>query len=412
MLESPQAYTVSAITRRIKDGLEAAFAGIWVEGEISDYHHHTSGHRYLTLKDARAVLKAVVWRSVGDRLKFEPEPGQKIRAFGDITVYEKGGIYQLNCRRLEPIGVGALELAFRQLYEKLAKEGLFADARKQPLPPYPGRIGVVTSPTGAAVRDIIQVARRRNPGVELLIYPAQVQGDGAEQTLAAGVNYFNTRDDVDLLIIGRGGGSIEDLWAFNTELVVRAIAASQLPVVSAVGHEVDLTLSDLSADLRAPTPSAAAELTVWSGREYKERIAALVRRQAVLLGVRLTAEKQRLRAVLRRPALARPLEPLAQRRQRLDETLTGLTAAARNSLERHRNRLSLALARLEALSPLGILARGYSITRSLPDRGLIRSVDGATPDLKIETVLIDGRVISTVEEITREPGFGTKTKDP
>jgi len=223
MLEKPKAYTVTAVTRMIKSSLEEQFKDIWVEGEISNYHHHSSGHRYLNLKDERAVLKIVMWKSVGAYLKFEPEDGQKVLACGSITVYEKGGQYQLTCRKLVPVGIGPLELAFRKLYEKLSSEGLFDDDRKQPIPKYPLKIGVVTSPTGAAVRDIIQIARRRNDSVQLVIFPAQVQGDGAEETIAAGIEYFNTRDDVDLIITGRGGGSLEDLWPFNTEVTVRAM---------------------------------------------------------------------------------------------------------------------------------------------------------------------------------------------
>ncbi|MFQ6008837.1 MAG: exodeoxyribonuclease VII large subunit, partial [Candidatus Zixiibacteriota bacterium] len=278
----PQAYTVTEITRLIKSTLEESFYDIWVEGEISNYHLHSSGHRYFNLKDENAVIRVTLWRSIGAYLKFEPEDGQKVLVYGNITVYERGGNYQLNCQKLVPVGVGELELAFRQLYEKLSAEGLFDEERKKKIPQYAFQIGIVTSPTGAAIRDIIQIARRRNDSVTLLIYPAQVQGDGAEYTIAAGIEYFNSRDDIDLLIVGRGGGSLEDLWPFNTEVTVRAIAASRIPVISAVGHEVDVTLSDLVADLRAPTPSAASELAVWSKREFLELVDSNLRRQASL----------------------------------------------------------------------------------------------------------------------------------
>ena len=217
MTTLPQAYTVSAVTRIIKETLESTLQGVWVEGEVSNYLHHGSGHRYLNLKDDRAILKVTIWRSAGSHLKFEPENGQKVLAFGDINVYEKGGQYQLNCRKLVPVGIGELELAFRQLHEKLEAEGLFAEDRKVAMPPFARKIGIVTSPTGAAIRDIIQIARRRNRSVELVIYPAAVQGDGAENTIAAGIAYFNRRDDIDIIITGRGGGSLEDLWPFNSK---------------------------------------------------------------------------------------------------------------------------------------------------------------------------------------------------
>ncbi|MDH3891526.1 MAG: exodeoxyribonuclease VII large subunit [candidate division Zixibacteria bacterium] len=393
-----QAYTVSAITRRIKEALESTMQGVWVEGEVSNYIHHSSGHRYLNLKDERATIKLTIWRSVGGYLKFEPENGQKVLAFGDVTVYEKGGNYQLNCRKLVPVGVGELELAFRQLHEKLEAEGLFTAERKQELPPFPQKIGVVTSPTGAAIRDIIQIARRRNNSVELIIYPAQVQGDGAEKTIAAGIEYFNSRQDIDIVITGRGGGSLEDLWPFNTELTVRAIAASKIPVISAVGHEVDTTLADLVADLRAPTPSAAAELAVWSKREMAERLDAYSRSQASQLEQMVSLARRELSSLLARPVFARPLDLIAQRQQYLDSLSRALQTAGKNSFEKSSNRLSLSLARLETLSPLNILARGYAVSRRLPKGSLIRSVKDVLPGDRMETVLADGRIKSFVEE--------------
>ncbi|MEW5995524.1 MAG: exodeoxyribonuclease VII large subunit, partial [Candidatus Zixiibacteriota bacterium] len=379
MQQQPKAYTVTEITRLIKTTLEQSYHDIWVEGEISNYHLHTSGHRYFNLKDEYAVLRVTLWRSLGAYLKFEPEDGQKVLVFGDITVYEKGGQYQLNCRKIVPVGIGELELAFRQLYEKLAAEGLFDEDRKQPLPEYPLRVGVVTSPTGAAIRDIIQIARRRNDAVELVVYPAQVQGDGAENTIAAGIAYFNTRDDIEVIIVGRGGGSLEDIWPFNTEVTVRAIAASNIPVVSAVGHEIDVTLSDLVADLRAPTPSAAAELVIWSKQEYLEQVRAALVRQASLLGSLVAGARQELGSLLARPVFARPMDLVMQRQQYLDTVVHRLGLSAKNSFERHANRLSLLATRLETLSPMRILARGYSVSRKLPERTVVRSVKQVAP---------------------------------
>lgn len=402
MCAQPKAYTVTAITRMIKAALESSFQGIWIEGEISNYLHHRSGHRYFSLKDDNAVLKVTLWRSVGNGLKFEPENGQKVLAYGDIAVYEKGGQYQLNCRKLVPVGVGPLELAFRQLYEKLAAEGLFEAERKRPIPRYANRIGVVTSPTGAAIRDIIQVARRRNRSVEILLYPAQVQGDGAEHTIVRGIEYFNKRGDADVLIVGRGGGSLEDLWPFNEEATVRAIVASRIPVISAVGHEIDVTLADYAADLRASTPSAGSELAVWSEKELRELVRYHASRQSALLDSQVKYARRQLSAVLSRPVLARPLDMVRQRQQHLDSLIRLLSGAGKNSFEKHKNRLSLVLSRLETLSPLRILARGYTVSRRLPKQTLVRSIDDILPGDRMETLVTDGLVVSFVEEAKKK----------
>lgn len=396
-----QAYSVTEITRLIKTTLEQSYQDIWVEGEISNYHHHSSGHRYFNLKDEHAVIRVTLWRSLGMRLQFEPEDGQKVLVYGDITVYEKGGSYQLNCRKIVPVGVGELELAFRQLYERLSAEGLFDEERKKEIPPFVTKVGIVTSPTGAAIRDIIQIARRRNNAVELVIFPAQVQGDGAEDTIAEGIKYFNTRSDIDVIITGRGGGSLEDLWPFNTEVTVRAIAASRLPVVSAVGHEVDVTLADLAADLRAPTPSAAAELVIWSKEDYLASLQQYVARQAHLLGNIVATARQSLSALLERPVFSRPLDLIYQRQQYLDTVLQRFSQAGKNNFDKYKNRLSLTLSRLDTLSPLKILARGYSVSRKVPSKKLIASIEEIRPGENMETILLDGTVVSVVEEVTR-----------
>ena len=402
MLTRQKAYSVSAITRIIKSTLEESFQSIWVEGEVSGYLHHSSGHRYLNLKDDRAVIKVTIWRSAGAKLKFEPKNGLKVLVFGDISVYEKGGNYQLNCRRLETVGIGDLELAFRQLHEKLLAEGLFDQTRKKPLPAFPKTIGIVTSPTGAAIRDIIQIARRRNPSVQLIIYPAQVQGDGAEKTIAAGVDYFNTRSDIDVIITGRGGGSLEDLWPFNTETTVRAIAASRIPVVSAVGHEIDTTLSDLAADLRAPTPSAAAELTVWSRADFEEQVESYLATQAYHLESLVAQAGKELRALLSRPIFARPSDQIRQRQQFLDSLSRHLERSGKNLFQLHRNRLSLVLSKLDTLSPLKILTRGYSVTRLADTPAVVKSVEQIAEGQRIESIVTDGTVISVVEKKTRQ----------
>ncbi len=402
MSDKPSAYTVSAITRIIKGSLEERFTDIWVEGEISGYHNHqSSGHRYLTLKDERAVLKAVIWRAIGSHLKFEPEDGQKILAYGSIGLYERSGQYQLIIKKLVLSGKGPLEVAFRQLHEKLTAEGLFDASRKKPMPAFPRKVGLVTSPGGAAVRDMIQIARRRNDAVELIVYPTAVQGEGAEKTIAAGIEYFNSRDDIDVIITGRGGGSLEDLWPFNMEMTVRAVAASRVPIVSAVGHEIDTTLSDLAADLRAPTPSAASELVIWSREEFRERIKSNLSTQTYLLQKLTESASDQLRSIMNRPVYRRPLDLINQQRQYLDGLTHRSEMAGKNLFDRAKNRLSLVLARLETLSPLGILRRGYSVTRNL-DGDVVKSCDDVSLGQKIETVLGDGKLISVLEKSIRK----------
>lgn len=392
-------FTVTAITRAIRFTLEETFPSVWVEGEISNYLHHSSGHRYLSLKDENASLKVTVWRSAGQYLKFEPEDGMKVRVFGDITVYEKGGSYQLNARKILPVGVGELEVAFRQLYEKLQKEGLFEPSRKKPLPEYPLKVGVVTSLTGAAIRDIIQIARRRNDSVQLVIFPALVQGETAPLTLISGIEYFNTREDIDLIIIGRGGGSIEDLWAFNDESLVRTIAASKKPVVSAVGHEIDVTLSDLASDLRAPTPSAAAELVIWDKKEFLHYLAESLMTLRRLLSEMTSSRRERLAHLISRPVFIRPESMIREKEQTLDFLRKHLEGAGKLLLEKEKNRLSLVLSRLESLSPLAILSRGYAVLKCLPSGTPVKSVAGLKIDGLVEAILKDGSAVAQIKEI-------------
>ena len=402
MQEQQQTITVSALTKMIKNTLEGSFSGLCIEGEISNYHHHgSSGHRYFSLKDDKAVLRVAMWRPFGQQLQFEPKDGQQVLAFGDISLYEKRGEYQLICRKLVPVGVGPLELAYRQLYEKLSAEGLFDEEHKQPIPEYAGRIGIVTSPTGAVIRDIIQIAQRRNPAVELVIYPTAVQGDGAEDSIAEGIKYFNEQNNVDLIITGRGGGSLEDLWCFNTETVVRAIFDSEIPLISAVGHEIDITLSDLAADLRAPTPSAAAELAVWSREEFISQIQGNIAHQTTYLERQVGSARDFLSALLSRPVLSRPLELVYERQQNIDNMLRLLNSSGKNQFELFKNRLSLGLSRLEALSPIKVLARGYSVSSLLPSNEVIKSVEDVKAGDSLQTRLKDGLIISNIEKINR-----------
>ncbi len=402
MQEQPKAYAVSAITRMIKNQLEESFSNVWVEGEISGYLHHSSGHRYLSLKDDKAVIKVTIWRGVGSKLQFEPKNGQKVLVYGDIAVYEKGGSYQLNCRKIVPVGVGELELAFRQLHEKLSKEGIFDPSHKKALPKFPKKIGVVTSPTGAAIRDIIQIAKRRNDSVQLVIYPATVQGDGGELTIAKGIRYFNEQNDIDIIITGRGGGSLEDLWNFNTEEVVRAIYDSEIPVISAVGHEIDTTLADYVSDLRAPTPSAAAELAVWSKEDFKSQLNGYVYQQTSTMQNMIENAKDYLASMLDRPIFKRPLDLVHQRQQFLDSSSKLLKSAGKKSFDFHKNRLSLAVARIDSLSPLKILARGYSVTRGEQSGSVVNSIQNGSVGDVIETILTDGSIISTITDLRKK----------
>jgi len=394
-------YSVTALTRLIKYTLEESFPEVWVEGEISNYIHHSSGHRYLNLKDDKATIKLTIWRSLGQYLKFEPENGMKVRAFGAINVYEKGGNYQLNVRKLMPVGVGDLEVAFRQLYEKLSKEGLFDDSLKQPLPEYPMTVGVVTSPTGAAIRDIINIARRRNDSVKLILYPAQVQGEGSEKTIIQGIQYFNSRPDVDVIIIGRGGGSLEDLWAFNEEALVRAVVASEKPIVSGVGHEIDTTLSDLAADLRAPTPSAAAELVIWDKRTLQQDLVDYMSQMAYLMKQQIRQSRTDLVQNMSRPAYQRPESLVNERSQTLDNFMRHFENAGKNILEKNKNALSLNLSRLESLSPLAILKRGYAVLKNMPGGETVKSVGALKPGDIIETVLSDGSATALIKDIKK-----------
>lgn len=401
-MQQPKAYTVSAITRMIKSSLEESFYDIWIEGEITDYHHHTSsGHRYLTLKDENSVLRTTIWRSVGINLKFELENGQKVLVFGNITVFEKAGQYQLNCRKIVPVGIGELELAYRQLYEKLFNEGLFDDEIKRPIPRFAQKIGIITSPTGAAIRDIIQIAQRRNKSVELIIFPSAVQGDGAENSIAAGIAYFNNRKDIDLIITGRGGGSLEDLWCFNTEKVVRAIYNSKIPIITAVGHEIDTTLADFASDLRAPTPSAAAELAVWSKIDFLDNIRDHAYTQTINLKSKIENYRENFTSIINRPVYKRPKDFILQQQQYIDNLFRLLVSRGKNRFEIAKNRLSLLASRLDTLSPLGILARGYSVSHKLPEKKLIRSVNEIQYENEMQTTLTDGTIISRVIKIIK-----------
>ncbi len=374
--------TVSDITRQIKFSLETKFPRVWVQGEISNFKQHTSGHLYFTLKDEGAQISGVMWRSRVASLPLLPEDGMKVIARGSITVYPPRGNYQIDCDQIQPVGVGELQLAFERLKKKLADEGLFDPAHKKPIPEYPERIGIITSITGAALQDIRSVLARRFPAIELILSPVRVQGAGAAEEIAAAIADMNEYGNVDVVIVGRGGGSLEDLWPFNEEMVARAIYNSNIPVISAVGHEIDFSIADFVADLRAPTPSAAAELAVKDRSELIEVLRNMwyTVRRAVEEKVGMLSDS--VRSLTSSHALNRPKDLLREASQRTDELERGLVNAFSHSLamagERHRSLRR----RLESLSPPAVLARGYTIVRKggnvVTSARALRSGDAAT----------------------------------
>lgn len=405
-----QIYTVSAVNRMARYTLEESFPSIWVEGEISNYHHHGSGHRYFTLKDDESQLRCAMWRSSGATLKFEPKDGLKVIAHGNLTVYERGGQYQLIVSRLLPSGMGELELAFRQLKEKLEKAGLFDPAHKRPLPRYPMRVGVVTSATGAVIHDIIRVISRRNPKIDIILWPSEVQGDIAPEQLAEGIGRFNEYGAVDLIIIGRGGGSLEDLWAFNDESVVRAVYDSEIPVVSAVGHEVDITLTDLAADYSAATPSMAAEIVAWPLADFLISIHAFLRDIGRCVETVVVDGRYHFSELVRARIFIRPETMLESRYQFLDNKARLLHLLSDRRFDTFRKALAFQASRLEALSPLKVLARGYSVARTTPDKKVIRSVDDVTEGERMETIVGDGSIYSKVNEVQKADDDGSQKR--
>ena len=395
-------YKVSEITRDIKSLLEQSFPTLWVEGEISNYTLHSSGHRYFSLKDENAQIRCVLFRWEGKRLAFEPQDGMKVYALGNLTVYEKSGQYQLSVIRLHPVGIGELELGFQQLKERLYNEGLFDEAHKKPIPEYPQAIGVVTSPTGAAIRDIINIIRRRDPGVRIILNPVRVQGEGAGEEIAQAIKDFNEYKKVDLLIVGRGGGSLEDLWVFNEEIVARAIYNSKIPVISAVGHEVDFTIADFVADLRAPTPSAAAELAVKNRLETTKEVRNLFK--TLISTQRLIVEdyKSRINSARESYGFKRAIDLIAQKAQRADELLRGLLKEIKNYFDSKKKSLSLVSGKLNALSPLAVLERGFSLTRKLPGMEIIRDASSLRLKDEIEVKFFKGRIEAEVKKVEEE----------
>ncbi len=356
-----QIYSVSQLTREVKNLLETSFPRLWVEGEISNVKRHTSGHLYFTLKDEDSQIRCAMWRFRASSLLFEPQDGMQVIVEADLQVYERGGNYQLIIQQMQPAGIGSLQMAFEQLKRKLHGEGLFEQSHKKPIPRYPDKIGVITSPTGAAIRDIVSVINRRFPGVELRLYPVRVQGDGAAEEIARAIKDFNQLGEVDVLIVGRGGGSLEDLWAFNEELVARAIFDSKIPIISAVGHEVDFSIADFVADSRAPTPSAAGEMVVRNRAEVKGELSYYMDRFQRTLLNRLNSERTRLENLRKSYAFRKPLDIVYQKIQRLDELQRNISVAIKHQLQINQNKVENLRKHLLSTSPQAIMKRGYSI---------------------------------------------------
>ncbi len=359
--EQSMTVTVSQLNEYIKLLLDSqpSLHQVYVRGEISNLKEYSSGHIYFTLKDEASLIRAVMFRGYAQRLKFRPENGMRVVIRGNVSVYPRDGQYQLYAEQIDPDGVGALYVAYEQLKAKLESEGLFDASRKRPIPKFPMRVGIVTSPSGAAVRDMINVTRRRCPLTELVIYPSAVQGSEAPPQLIAGIRHFSEAGDVDLVIIGRGGGSLEDLWAFNNEQLAREIAASRVPVISAVGHETDFTICDFVADHRAPTPSAAAELAVPDCNELRLSLSTMADRYAGILLNRIAADRQRLRSLSDSRTLLNPELILNDRRQHLDHCSEKLDSGFSAIVSQKRADLREISAKLGSLSPLAVLSRGY-----------------------------------------------------
>jgi exodeoxyribonuclease VII large subunit len=392
--------TVSALTALVKEVVEGTFALVWVSGEISNFSRPQSGHCYLTLKDDEAQLRAVIWRSTAASVRCDLHDGLEVICRGHLDVYAARGTYQLVIEEIQPKGLGALEQALRKLREKLAREGLFDKARKRALPVFPRRIAFVTSPTGAAIRDFLEVLRRRWCGADVLIVPVRVQGIGAAEEIAQAIASVNRlAHPIDVLVVGRGGGSLEDLWAFNEEAVVRAIHGSRIPVVSAVGHEIDVTLADLVADLRALTPSEAAERIVPAIEEVLAGLRNQHHRISAALRGRVADARAKLDGLGGRRVLRKPFDRLHEVGRQLDQLGARAARAVRNRFTRSQQQAAAVAGRLESLSPLGVLARGYSLTTRLADGRLIEDAAVLSAGERIRTRFAHGTAISRVEEI-------------
>lgn len=397
--ETRRIITVSQLNEYIKAVIEGqpALRSIFVKGEISNFtNHYKTGHFYFTLKDETSLVRCIMFKGYAEKLKFVPENGMKVILHGKVSAYPRDGQYQIYADNMEPDGIGALYIAYEQLKAKLEKEGLFDPVYKKPLPKIPKRVGIITSPTGAAIRDIINILGRRFPYAEGVLYPALVQGDGAPAQLIAGMKYFNEQNDIDVIIIGRGGGSIEDLWAFNDEALARTVFASRIPVISAVGHETDFTICDFVADRRAPTPSAAAELAVPDTMELKQKIHNIIGRMDMLIMHNVKSGRQRLKELAEKRVLTTPDFIVDDRRMQLINLDSRLEGGMKYTLSLKKEQFAWQTSKLEALNPMAVISRGYSAVFS-DDGKLIKSVDTLDVGMGINFKLVDGTVSATVK---------------
>lgn len=395
--------TVAQLNGYAKTLLESDefISDIYVRGELSNFKIYSSGHLYFSLKDEKAAIAGVMWRSYAARLPFVPKDGVKVVAHGRISLYEDSGRYQIIVDDLQPDGIGSLYYAYEQLKQKLGEEGLFDERYKKSLPRYPKRVGIITSPTGAAIRDMTRILGRRFPLAEMLLYPSLVQGNGAAAQLVSGIRYFNQNKNVDVIIIGRGGGSIEDLWEFNNEALAREIFASEIPVISAVGHESDFTICDFVADVRASTPSAAAELAVPEQAELYMRLENAKKKLMLLASSAVESRRKRLAVLSASPFLRSPMNFIDTKRMRVTQLLDRLDGNFGRIFERKRSIYKEKVASLEALSPLAVLSRGYGASYG-SDGKLIKSVDAVKCGDTFRNVLRDGEIIATVTDIKKE----------
>ena len=391
-------YSVSQVNGYLKELVDGdpLLRGLLVRGEVSNYKCYPSGHHYFSLKDEQGSIRCVMFRGDAARLRFKPVNGLSVIAYGRVSVYPRDGQYQLYCTQLMEDGRGALDRAFEELKKKLEAQGLFDPAKKQPLPVYPRRIALVTSPAGAAVRDMIRILRQRWPLTEVLVVPVRVQGEGAAEEIAAAIHQVNNRDDIDLIITGRGGGSREDLWAFNEEPVAWAIALSNIPVISAVGHEPDVTISDYVADLRASTPSNAAELAVPDQQQERQRLEGLTLRLRQAMEVQLDRDRKELRRLEQSRVLRNPVAVVDDQRMRLDGVQRRLAMALERTLRRGRVELAGLAGRVDAMSPLKVLSRGYAIAKA--EGRAVTTVEQVQPDQAMDVLVADGVYHCRVEE--------------
>ncbi|NLM12244.1 MAG: exodeoxyribonuclease VII large subunit [Epulopiscium sp.] len=402
-MKNNKVFSVSDINKYIKALIDMDYIlnSVWVKGEISNFKRHTSGHLYFTLKDKNSAISCIMFRSSVYALNFEPKNGMNVIIQGAVSVYEKSGQYQIYVNKMEREGIGALYETFEKLKKDLEAEGLFQKEHKKPIPSFPKCIGIVTSPTGAAIRDIIQVSKRRNPNIDLVLFPTLVQGEEAPKSIAEAIYAMNEWGQADVLIVGRGGGSIEDLWAFNEEVVARAIYESKIPVISAVGHETDFTIADFVSDLRAPTPSAAAELAVPSRKEYLSKVSNTLKTLNQLIDRRISFYNDKLVGIQNHVVFKKPLEFIYRRMQELDYLEKNLHKQINHKITTYKTHLIHKIKTLETLSPLNTLTRGYSIV--MDDSGqTIASIDEVKTNDHINIRMKDGEILAWVEKTRKE----------